>query len=413
MPSGSPDTRTLAQSFKLYLQRVSAVLFWVIIFREFALFFTFQSGGQHEGTLLSFSLQDFTPSSPAWFDVELPYVFVQDESINETDTVSKITFPGRTSDVEYNTMDIPGNYLIYSPSGSYSKQRVQMEYAIFLGKVLNRTVYIPLIGKKTTFWSHYNAMKKAINFFPMDRILDFNRLREYGTRLVPLNIPVSEMIASFKEKYDETKIKRVIVKRRYEQRERELIKALKMSRKKLLHFEGDFNPNFYKVFSASETHAVRQFLRYSEIILSLGNSIAATLGSYNGLYLPFCSQHYHMKDPRVFSDIVGKEGFDNSLPIYVSADCDFDKNWLSPLGEKFTLISSDTIPKTLIDQWRLIFPSNQIRIDMMSIMDQVVLASANRFFTNEISYFSEWVNFMRDHKEDSGVLSSTMSIPIE
>jgi len=48
---------------------------------------------------------------------------------------------------------VPGRkYFIYSPSGGWNNQRECLENAMEIGKLLNRTVYVPMAGKHTQFW---------------------------------------------------------------------------------------------------------------------------------------------------------------------------------------------------------------------------------------------------------------------
>ena len=58
----------------------------------------------------------------------------------------------RTSQLTYNVLDPSQKYFLYSPSGGFSNQRAEIENAMMIGKILNRTVIIPEIGKHAQMW---------------------------------------------------------------------------------------------------------------------------------------------------------------------------------------------------------------------------------------------------------------------
>jgi len=58
----------------------------------------------------------------------------------------------RTSRLPYNFI-LPGErYLIYSPSGGFNNQREELESAVQIALMTNRTLLAPMAGKHTSFW---------------------------------------------------------------------------------------------------------------------------------------------------------------------------------------------------------------------------------------------------------------------
>jgi len=345
---------------------------------------------------------------PSWFDIEEPYVFVEDDKVNHSeyqpDTVHRIPFPQRTSRTRYNEVrdGIRDKYILYSPSGGFSKQRVQLEYALFLGQVLNRTVFVPLIGRRTTFWFKYNAMRETRSFFPMDRILDFEYMSNYGTRIIPLNITLTDLISKVAKEYGESSIKTVVVKRRYEHKEKNVLDSLARSKRKLLYFKGDFQPKYYKQYTEKKTLQVRKYIRFSKLVRVLGTKIAATLGNFNAIYVPFLSEKYAYTSPHEYYEKLTKSGkYPQGSRLYVATEPKANNTWFSVIRQNYDTIFWKDLPKKLSDQWRLLFPSSQLRRDMIGILEQVILSCADNYRSNEVSYFSEFVEFMRNTLPES------------
>ena len=101
--------------------------------------------------------------------------------------------PHRTSQVAYNQVDDGARYFVYSPSGGFNNQRKELESAMRVAIVLNRTLLVPMIAKHTSGWSRYHDLTNE-SLLPADVLLDFKLMEQYSPKLkiVPMNMPVKQ-----------------------------------------------------------------------------------------------------------------------------------------------------------------------------------------------------------------------------
>lgn len=81
---------------------------------------------------------------------------------------------------------------MYSPSGGFNNQRKELEYSLKIAALLNRSLLVPLAAKHSSRWVKYHELEYA-DTLPMDYILDFNALAQFGTPIVPLNVTMRDM----------------------------------------------------------------------------------------------------------------------------------------------------------------------------------------------------------------------------
>lgn len=121
------------------------------------------------------------------------------EDFLETTLLSTSMRPVRTSAVGYNEVKDGERYFVYSPSGGFNNQRKELESAMRIAIVLNRTLLVPMIAKHTSGWSKYHDLKNE-SLLPADVLLDFELMKRYSPKLklVPMNIPVKQLEEKFK-----------------------------------------------------------------------------------------------------------------------------------------------------------------------------------------------------------------------
>ena len=76
-----------------------------------------------------------------------------------------------------------------------TNQELELESALVMARLLQRTLYVPMLGKHPDLVSGY-AHLRSHDLFPADRIFDFPRMSLY-CRVIPLNIPISEHLKRF------------------------------------------------------------------------------------------------------------------------------------------------------------------------------------------------------------------------
>ena len=185
---------------------------------------------------------------------------------------------------------IPGvRYILYHPSGGFSNQRMEIEYAVEIGKLLNRTVYVPMCGRHTNGWAAYNALKEGEDLFPMDRILDFPYIETYDhrVRLAPLNMTVSRFAGRFQKRYGPESV--LIIQAPREFYGKEDVIRWRQYKQPLIFFRG---PGFYHPwFPQSTMDEVRKHVRFTKYLRDLSIKVSkAALGE------KFYAMHIRMGD---------------------------------------------------------------------------------------------------------------------
>jgi hypothetical protein len=317
-----------------------------------------------------------------------------EDDIDHPDLVAPRSHPG-----PYNEY-VPGNkYLIYSPSGGFSNQRMEIEYAMEIGKLLNRTVYVPMCGRHTNGWVHYNSLR-GDDLFPMDRILDFPFLRTYDKRihLVPLNITVSSFVSRFQKDQGPESVYSVMGLRKYSGRSDVL--RWRSVKEPLLFFRaiGFYHPWFFE----STMEKVRGHVRFTSYLRELAVKVAnQALGSQ------FYAMHIRMGDYayRRIGDsstyVVRARELNwrlNDFKIYIATEPGHDEEYFAPLEAAGKIVYSQDLPKEIVQDFKNAFPKGKIRSDMVGLLEQLIAAQAKSFIGTYFSTFSAYIQFMREHK---------------
>jgi len=116
----------------------------------------------------------------------------QDEDDDSDNNADYVPAP-RTTVVEYNEMDKSHRYLLYNPSGGMTNQELELLNALPMAQAMNRTLYVPMIGRHSNIVTGYNALRMN-DLFVADRLFDFEWLGKY-VRVVPLNMTLKKFLA--------------------------------------------------------------------------------------------------------------------------------------------------------------------------------------------------------------------------
>ncbi|KAH9260116.1 hypothetical protein BASA81_001891 [Batrachochytrium salamandrivorans] len=274
----------------------------------------------------------------------------------------------RSHDGPYNHRVAGERYMIYSPGGGFSNQRREIEYAVVIAQILNRTLYVPMCGRHTNTWRNYAKLKGASDLFPMDRILDFPFLSFPRRRLVPLNITVSELVY---QKFNQTEVYRV--PRFANLYERKDVAALGRIDAPLLYFRG--NGFYHPWFSEATLLPVQRRTRFTQYIRQLAMELTAqsVLGG-----------EYYAVHVRMGDYSWKHEGKDSSAIV---AKLEQNCAGTSP--------ASPYLPRELVTKFTAAFPAGRIRGDMLGILEQLVCVQATSFAGSYYSTFSKYISFTR------------------
>jgi len=296
---------------------------------------------------------------------------------------------------------IPGEeYLIYSPSGGFSNQRMELEYAVEIAKLLNRTVYVPMCGRHSNGWMAYNLLKEGTDLFPMDRVLDFPFITEYDhrSRLVPLNTSVYKFVSRFEKQYGSQSVLKINGLSNYYGRD-QIIRWRKY-RHPLMFFRG---PGFFhQWFSSSQMLGVRKRIRFTKYLRDLAVKVAnAALGDQ------FYAMHIRMGDyayrrtgdgGRYLSRAYNLKWKIGTLKTYIATEPQRDEKFFEPLNKGLKAVYSQDIPKDLVQDFKNAFPRGKFRSDMIGLLEQLICVQAKSFIGTYFSTFSAYIMFMRENK---------------
>lgn len=297
-------------------------------------------------------------------------------------------------------------YFIYSPSGGFNNQREELAYAIEIGKLLNRTLYVPMAGRHTNFFQSYERLAGTKDLFPMDRILDFPYLETYGVPLVPLNITLMRFVAKFIKQVGENSVEILFHPERPSQIERwhkPEVLSLRKYNKKLLFLRG--RGFYHRWFASSTMTKLKMRFRYSKYLRDLAVKITE-----NSIGKNFYAMHIRMGDYKVSYDSPhlfvqslvrtarSRKWRTQKFPLYVATD-DEKKSGedFGPVYSAFSkVLFANHISKDLVREYRKLFPQESgLRADMMGILEQLICAQAIDFVGTSTSTFSAWIQFMR------------------
>ena len=302
----------------------------------------------------------------------------------------------RTHAGPYNEYDPNRRYVIYSPSGGFNNQREELEAAMYIGSLLNRTVYVPMAGRHEQLWKSYDRLR-GNSLFPMDRILDFRTMETYpGVRLTPLNISVSVFVNRFIAQHGAGKVR--IVEEFERWHKDEVVSKLSGDKHAIVHFHG--TGMYHRWFLTATMVKVKQHVRYAPYLRQL--AVRITREYFGG---PFYAMHIRRGDysNRQFSSSVsfvrlarGRGWKTGKFPVYVATEPRRDEAYFEPLVSAFNVTFSADLPRDRLRDYTHVFPPGKLREDMLGLFEQLVCALALDFIGTPFSTFSSWIEFMRN-----------------
>ena len=300
----------------------------------------------------------------------------------------------RTHAGPYNEYRRGERYLLYSPNGGFNNQREELESAVQMAVVLNRTLYVPMAGKHSQFWRAYDLMR-GDSLFPMDRILDFGTLRTYrDARLVALNVSVSTLAARFARDHGASSVRKLSGFATWHQAD---VARLRDDRHALLFFRGA--GMFHRWFTTETMVNIKKHVRYAPFLRRLAVDIAREY--FGG---PYYAVHVRMGDyaPRQFSTSAvfvrkarSRGWKTRRYGVYVATEPHRNADYFRPLVDAFNVTFSSDLPRAKLRAFLDVFPPGQLRQDMLGLFEQLVCAAAHDFIGTSFSTFSAWIEFMR------------------
>lgn len=280
-----------------------------------------------------------------------------------------------------------------------------------IGRLLNRTVYVPMAAKHTSMWNAYEALKEK-DLFPMDRLIDFPFMETYGTRVVPLNVSVSRFVYDCVKKLGQKEVQIFLHAgdtQVFSWHEAQVREFNRRATQRIVYLRG--RGVYHKWFPPAKMVEIRKRVRYSKYLRDMAVRFKRELTHEKPLY----AMHIRLGDMigarSSISNFVGsfiatahfRHWATLKNALYVSTDKgrggrDFlQLNHVFPLG----VLYAEDIPKNLEGEFRKLFPNNRdLHEDMLGLIEQLICAQAIDFIPSPGSTFSIFISFLRLHRHD-------------
>lgn len=314
----------------------------------------------------------------------------------------------RSYDGEYNEFNLSPEfdekYVLYNPTGGWNNQRECFEYALEIGKLLNRTVLVPMSSKHASSWSKYLAFPQS-ELFPLDRILNFKTIWKYH-RAKPLNRTVNAIANAMKKILGPSRVKNEFY---------EIFRPYKVDwgaqdvlewrsiNAKVIYLKG--HVMYHKWFSTPKIVQIRQHMQYTDWIRASAIEAASMIGPTqpNGLMPQFSAAHIRRGDKSdrtlsayAFISLLKRAGVKSGSTVYIATEPSRDNSYFRPLVNAFNVTFSQKLSHRSepFRKFKYAFPL-ELRADMMGIIEQLICVQGKAFVGSPGSTFSSFITFMR------------------
>jgi len=329
------------------------------------------------------------------------------------------TLPEYNNEFDFvNDLSSDERYFVYQPSGGINNQRIQLETALVICKLLNRTCILPPIGQHTNFYFRYN-MHHPRKMVSMQRIFNLNRLSEVvKVRTIPEELSLLGWIDSIGATpyiftgtgltTDTSETGWRVVMR----------DARKMSAGNIWHdndikkwFSNDpsrflFFANFSMwrtvdlLMHSTQYLEVKDHLTFTDTLKEQAMQLVDSLGgNYNAIHLRRGDKRHEAafddiaRDPNYFGT-----RFKHLLPItnkiYVASD-ERNQSYFDPLREMgYEIFTYHDFDQVKLNSFLARYPSTMY-FDILGILEQLVCSYSLKFLGSPFSTFTLYILRMR------------------
>lgn len=168
-------------------------------------------------------------------------------------------------------------WFVFQPSGGFNNQRIILERALRICKLLNRICIVPPAGRHSSMYKNYNKLD-GNETMAMDRILDFEFIQNYQ-EVFAAEITFENIIEILHTSFPTEEEWYVVEQTRSERRKAPLtldnITALVTHPARVIYFAG---PTMWQRFSRHFEYEVFPFIRYAPFFRALSLDVANSLG---------------------------------------------------------------------------------------------------------------------------------------
>lgn len=307
--------------------------------------------------------------------------------------------------LEYNALPrVEGvRYFMYTPSGGFNNQRLCLEFALKIAKILKRRLVVPMAGKHLNFWYRYYDETND-TLVPMDVLMDFNHMASFGVPVIPTNRTLKEIEVGLKAA---GRLEVILTKERYNWKEKDVPVKLK-SDAEVLFFKG--HTMYHRWFSDKVMEKLHTFITYSKLIRRVAFEIMKQLGGkYHAIHVRLgdyakatATRKAKAPDMQVLIDrLFEYRGYRADVPLYIATEPDGAKNrnYWRPVYRKYrnknVFFAHDF--QAITEKFGALFQP-EVRGDFLGLVEQLVCVGAKKFVGSSYSNFSENIDYMRKYK---------------
>ncbi|GBG34202.1 Hypothetical Protein FCC1311_104262 [Hondaea fermentalgiana] len=186
------------------------------------------------------------------------------------------TFPGsRFEDLAEHEVQAK-QWLVFQQSGGFNNQRIILERALRICKLLKRTCLVPPAGRHSSMFKNYNRLD-ADEIIAMDRVLDFGLLQDYQ-EAVPSALRFEDTLPILQKAFPESTQWHVIEQSRAERKKTPLgyenITALAANPASVIYIAG---PTMWQRFAPGFDEEVHPYIRYAPFFRAISLDLARSL----------------------------------------------------------------------------------------------------------------------------------------
>jgi len=329
-----------------------------------------------------------------------------DDDANETLTDAELAVQSkftddvlpRTSEVSYTSRNLTSGvkYFIYSPSGGFNNQRIEMETAMIISKMLNRTLIVPPMGKHSSFYGRYELLTPT-QVVPMDKIFDFRVMNEF-VPCVPIgNFRLISYVKELQARYD---VRILFHHERQNWQERDIIPQMGRVRSRILFLRG---AEMYHNWNFAHSHTSKMFttVRFTEGIRRVASDCIFSAfpdGRFNAIHVRMGDYSPRTPSASVYERQMANRGFKTDVPLYIATEPSTPKSYFREICNKYKCFFSKDLDTPLLNKFAEAVPQGQIRMDMLGVVEQLICVAAVKFVGTSFSTFSLKIAQMRSFK---------------
>lgn len=283
-------------------------------------------------------------------------------------------------ELEYNEDSPDHRYLLYNPSGGMSNQIMELENAITLARLVNRTLYVPRIASHVNFVSGYLKLG-YLNTFPADRLLDFTVLTQYSM-VIPLNLTNRHFV----EQYAHGLVRIPTEVGSFGT----TVARLKQNSAKLVYLSGNGMWKWW--FQAKTKTHTQHFVAYSPHLRALALRVARKFlrqGQFYAIHgrLGDQAERWEGRTSQFFVQDAKFKTWGRRPLVYLASD-DAKSEFFRALREVAEVRTLQDLDGPELQALSGLFASPKVRNDMLGVVDKLVCVQALDFIGTGFSTFT-------------------------